>query len=107
IGSSGTKFRSSLGLPGAAITNCADNTGAKTMYIISVKWTKGQPNRLPASDVGDMVMATVKKGKPELREAKRGGLATDISSGPTFLTHTHNLYIYLPPTKKSNKDIQS
>ena len=29
-------------------------------------------NRLPAAGVGDMVMATVKKGKPELR--KKGSL---------------------------------
>ncbi|XP_060047877.1 large ribosomal subunit protein uL14-like [Erinaceus europaeus] len=28
---------------------------------------KGRLNRLPAAGVGDMVMATVKKGKPELR----------------------------------------
>ena len=48
--------------------NCADNTGAKNLYIISVKGIKGQLNRLPAAGVGDMVMATVKKGKPELRK---------------------------------------
>uniref|UniRef100_A0A8C5YD76 Large ribosomal subunit protein uL14 n=1 Tax=Microcebus murinus TaxID=30608 RepID=A0A8C5YD76_MICMU len=49
-GSSGAKFCIS---PGAVI-NCADNTGAK--------------NLLPAAGVGDTVMATVKKGKPELRK---------------------------------------
>ncbi|XP_006902882.1 PREDICTED: 60S ribosomal protein L23-like [Elephantulus edwardii] len=42
--------------------------GAKNLYIISVKGIKGQLNRLPAAGVGDMVMATVKKGKPELRK---------------------------------------
>uniref|UniRef100_A0A8D3B361 Large ribosomal subunit protein uL14 n=1 Tax=Scophthalmus maximus TaxID=52904 RepID=A0A8D3B361_SCOMX len=56
-GSSGAKFRISLGLPVGAVINCADNTGAKNLYI-----------RLPAAGVGDMVMATVKKGKPELRK---------------------------------------
>merc|ERR1712096_173804 len=35
---------------------------------ISVKGIKGRLNRLPAAGVGDMVMATVKKGKPELRK---------------------------------------
>uniref|UniRef100_A0A8C3PFT0 Large ribosomal subunit protein uL14 n=1 Tax=Chrysemys picta bellii TaxID=8478 RepID=A0A8C3PFT0_CHRPI len=45
-----------------------DNTGAKNLYIISVKGIKGRLNRLPAAGVGDMVMATVKKGKPELRK---------------------------------------
>ena len=32
----------------------------------------GRLNRLPAAGLGDMVMATVKKGKPELRK-KVGG----------------------------------
>merc|ERR1711988_223371 len=37
-------------------------------YIISVKGIGGRLNRLPAATVGDMVMATCKKGKPELRK---------------------------------------
>uniref|UniRef100_A0A3B4U4N9 Large ribosomal subunit protein uL14 n=1 Tax=Seriola dumerili TaxID=41447 RepID=A0A3B4U4N9_SERDU len=44
------------------------SSGAKNLYIISVKGIKGRLNRLPAAGVGDMVMATVKKGKPELRK---------------------------------------
>lgn len=44
------------------------SAGAKNLYIISVKGIKGRLNRLPAAGVGDMVMATVKKGKPELRK---------------------------------------
>ncbi|KAJ8445022.1 hypothetical protein Cgig2_029216 [Carnegiea gigantea] len=67
-GSAGNKFRMSLGLPVAAIVNCADNTGAKNLYIISVKGIKGRLNRLPSACAGDMVMATVKKGKPDLRK---------------------------------------
>merc|ERR1739842_271609 len=67
-GSSGGKFRISLGLPVGAIMNCADNTGAKNLYIIAVQCIKGRLNRLPAAAVGDMVMATVKKGKPDLRK---------------------------------------
>ncbi|MBA0758049.1 hypothetical protein Gotri_021080 [Gossypium trilobum] len=39
-GSAGNKFRMSLGLPVAATVNCADNTGAKNLYIIS----KGKPD---------------------------------------------------------------
>ena len=67
-GSSGAKFRISLGLLVGAVINCADNTGAKNLYIISAKGIKGRLNRLPATGVGNMVMATVKKGKPELRK---------------------------------------
>ncbi|KAH0501104.1 60S ribosomal protein L23 [Microtus ochrogaster] len=76
-GSSGAKFRISLGLPVGAVINCADNTGAKNLYIISVKGIKGRLNRLPAAGVGDMVMATVKKGKPELR--KKGHSLQQVS----------------------------
>merc|ERR1711918_113545 len=67
-GSAGGKFRIALGLNVGAVMNCADNTGAKNLYIVSVKGIKGRLNRLPAATVGDMVMATVKKGKPELRK---------------------------------------
>jgi len=55
-GTAGSKFRVTLGLPVGAVLNCADNTGAKNLFIISVH------------AVGDMVMASVKKGKPELRK---------------------------------------
>ncbi|KTW28312.1 60S ribosomal protein L23 [Pneumocystis jirovecii RU7] len=67
-GSAGNKLRITLGLPVGAIINCADNSGAKSLYIISVKGTGARLNRLPASSVGDMVLVTVKKGKPELRK---------------------------------------
>jgi len=45
-----------------------DNTGAKNLHIIAVGGIKGRLNRLPAASVGDMVMASVRKGKPELRK---------------------------------------
>ena len=48
--------------------NCADNSGAKNLYIISVHGWGARLNRLPAAACGDMVMATVKKGKPDLRK---------------------------------------
>uniref|UniRef100_A0A1B0DH00 Large ribosomal subunit protein uL14 n=2 Tax=Phlebotominae TaxID=7198 RepID=A0A1B0DH00_PHLPP len=67
-GSAGGKFRISLGLPVGAVINCADNTGAKNLYVIAVHGIKGRLNRLPAAGVGDMFVATVKKGKPELRK---------------------------------------
>merc|ERR1719234_857060 len=48
--------------------NCADNTGAKNLYVIAVYGIRGRLNRLPAGCSGDMVLASVKKGKPELRK---------------------------------------
>ena len=56
------------GLPVAAILNCADNTGAKNLYIIAVGGVQARQNRLPAGSVGDMVLCSVKKGKPDLRK---------------------------------------
>ena len=67
-----------LGLPVGAVMSCADNSGARNLYIISVKGIGARLNRLPAAGVGDMVMATVKKGKPELRK-----------KGMWFLLHLH------------------
>ncbi|CAH2047035.1 unnamed protein product [Thlaspi arvense] len=61
-------WRLSLGLLVAARMNYVDNTGAKNLYVISVKGIKDRLNRLPSACVVDMVMATVKKGKPDLRK---------------------------------------
>ena len=67
--------------------NCADNTGAKNLYIIAVKGIRGRLNRLPAAGAGDLVLATVKKGKPDLR--KKG-----ISVWFWFrLRHTHTVFL--------------
>jgi len=38
------------------------------LYIIAVSGTGARLNRLPVAGVGDYVLATVKKGKPELRK---------------------------------------
>merc|ERR1711990_215470 len=67
-GAAGNKFRTTLGMNVSAVMNCADNTGAKNLYIMAVKGYGARLNRLPAATVGDMFMATVKKGKPELRK---------------------------------------
>ena len=48
--------------------NCADNTGAKNLFVISVTQTGGCLNRFPRGSVGDMFLASVKKGKPDLRK---------------------------------------
>lgn len=65
---SGTKFRLTLGLPVGAVLNCADNSGAKSLFIIEPYGFGSHLNRLPDAGVGDMVVASVKKGKPELRK---------------------------------------
>ena len=67
-GTSGSKFKVSAGLPVAALLNCADNSGAKNLYIFAVKGYQGRLNRLPKDSVGDMIICSVKKGKPDLRK---------------------------------------
>ena len=71
----GAKLRMSLGLNVAALMNCADNSGAKNLYIIAVKGIGSALSRLPKAAPGDLVLATCKKGKPELRKK------SDVSSG--------------------------
>ena len=67
-GRSGTKLKISAGLPTAAVLNCADNSGAKNLYIIAVTMIGSRLNRLPKGSVGELFLGSVKKGKPELRK---------------------------------------
>jgi len=46
-----------------ACLECADNTGAKELGIISVLGYKGTRNRMPRAGVGDMFVASVQKRK--------------------------------------------
>jgi hypothetical protein len=105
-GSSGSKFRMALGLPVGAVMNCADNTGAKNLYVISVCGIKGRLNRLPAAGVGDMVLATVKKGKPELRVRPR---STAAASYPESQVAPHAAAVFsqqsvFPPSSHRDRD---
>lgn len=43
------KGKLTLGLPVGAVMNCADNTGAKNLYIIAVSGIGSRLNRLPAA----------------------------------------------------------
>ena len=64
----GVKLRVTTGLPVAATINCADNSGAKNLFIIAAMGIKGRLNRLPSGSLGDMVMVSVKKGNTKLRK---------------------------------------
>ena len=48
--------------------NCAENTGAKNFYIIAVTTISARLNRFPSGSVEDMFLASVMKGKPNLRK---------------------------------------
>ncbi len=47
---------------------CDDNTGAKELEIIGVIGFKGKRRIMPRAGVGDVVVCSVKKGKPEIRK---------------------------------------
>merc|ERR1711869_3615 len=68
MGGKAAKFRISSALKVAAIINWADNTGAKNLHMMAVKGCGARLNRMPSASLGDCFLATVKKGKPELRK---------------------------------------
>lgn len=45
---------------------CTDNSGARVIAVISTKGFKGKRGRGPKAGVGDVVIASVKKGKPDM-----------------------------------------
>lgn len=55
-------------LPTGARLVCADNTGAKELEIIAVRGYKGVKRRYPRAGVGDMIVTSVKKGRPDIKK---------------------------------------
>lgn len=62
------KARITKALPYGAHISVCDNSGAKIIKIISVKGHKTVKGRLSAAGVGDMIMASIKKGKANVRK---------------------------------------
>lgn len=56
------------GLQTGSLVPTCDNSGAKLLRIFSVKGSKTVKRRYPSAGVGDLVMASVKAGKPEMRK---------------------------------------
>jgi len=61
------KSKVSRGLPIGAIINIVDNSGARTLQIISVKGYKTRTRKLATAAIGDMVTGSVIAGKPDMR----------------------------------------
>ncbi|RCU48083.1 50S ribosomal protein L14 [Haloplanus salinus] len=55
------------GLAKGSLINCADNTGARQLKVISVAGYSGTKNRHPKAGIGDKVTVSVTKGTPEMR----------------------------------------
>lgn len=64
-GISGNQTR---GLTSGSRINVIDNSGAKVIELIAVPGYHGVARRMPSAGVGDMIMASVKKGNPAMRK---------------------------------------
>ncbi len=61
------KAKITRALPVGAKLKCIDNSGARELEIIAVVGYRGVRKRLASAGVADMVVASVKKGTPEMR----------------------------------------
>lgn len=55
------------GLSKGSLINCADNTGARELKVLSVAGYSGVKNRQPHAGVGNKITVSVTKGTPEMR----------------------------------------
>lgn len=60
--------RITKGIPSGTRLATCDNSGAKILKIFSVKGHKTVKGRIPAAGVGDLVMASVISGRPDIRK---------------------------------------
>jgi len=56
------------GLQVGSYLDTCDNSGAKILKITGVKRKKTVKGRIPGAGVGDMIVAAVKKGRPDMRK---------------------------------------
>lgn len=55
-------------LPVGAYLEVCDNSGAKLLKLTNVRKQKTAKGRVPSAGVGDLIMGSVKKGKPDMRK---------------------------------------
>ena len=56
------------GINHGAILKCVDNSGAKLLRVFAVKGYKGRKSRQIKAGIGDIVLCSVRKGTPKIRE---------------------------------------
>ena len=61
-------------LPVGTVMDTCENSGAKVVEIIAVIGYKGVRKRQPRAGIGDIVVASVKKGSVEMRKQKVHGI---------------------------------
>lgn len=62
------KARITRGLPVGSEVETCDNSGAKVIKIFTVVGLKTVKGRVPACGVGDLIMASVRRGRPDMRK---------------------------------------
>jgi len=62
------KARVTKGLQKGSYVETCDNSGAKIIKIFSIKRSKTVHGRVPSCGVGDLVIASVVKGRPDMRK---------------------------------------
>lgn len=62
------KAKITKGIPVNSLIECADNTGAKILNVISIMGYKGTKGRMPAGGVGDIIVCSVRQGTPKWRK---------------------------------------
>ena len=70
FGKQGVKHKITKSIPVGCQLPCSDNTGAKLLNIMAVYENANTLNQLPTGSIGDILLASVRKGKPELRKKK-------------------------------------
>lgn len=59
--------RTTRALPVGARLKCVDNSGAKTVEVVSVSTHKTKRRQIPSVTLGEMFTGAVKSGSPEMR----------------------------------------
>ncbi len=62
------KAKITRAIPVGSLIETCDNSGAKVIRIFAVKGLKTIKGRKPAAGVGDLVLASVKKGRTDMRK---------------------------------------
>ena len=62
------KARLTRALPLGAMVEVCDNSGAKIIRIFGVKGLKTKKGKYPAAGIGDLVYASIVKGKPGMKK---------------------------------------
>jgi large subunit ribosomal protein L14 len=63
----GLAGKQTRGIQTGSVLDVIDNTGAKSVSVIAVPGYHGVIRRYPRAGIGDIVVASVKRGTPEMR----------------------------------------